>query len=268
MANQRQYTSGEIIIRENDIGETAFVIEQGRVRVSKKRGGRTVFLAELGPGGTIGEMSMIDEKPRSATVTALEDTILREVHRNDFSEALQRESDAAIRLLRVIFERLREADARIAELASFLQPEDDPLASTTESSDQGLYALLEPQTREAEDLLCEEAVLIKHFPFRIGRPSSDPLVHNDLSLACKKPYQISRHHVSIIRSEGKIGVMDRGSARGSAVDGKLLGGESGSREPVFFQPVGGVLRLGDERSEIKFHVGIQRQVNLAPGNNN
>ena len=190
MAKQRQYASGEIIIRENDIGETAFVIEQGRVRVTKKRGGRTVHIAELGPGGTIGEMSMIDEKPRSATVTALETTILREVHRNDFFDALQRESDAAVRLLRVIFERLREADVRIAELASYLQPEDAPLADTTETSDQGLYALLEPQTGEAEELLSEESILIKHFPFRIGRPSNDPLVHNDLSLACGKPYQI------------------------------------------------------------------------------
>ena len=264
MANQRQYTSGEIIIRENDIGETAFVIEKGRVRVTKNRGGRTVFLAELGPGGTIGEMSMIDEKPRSATVTALGDTILREVHRNEFSEALRRETDAAIRLLRVIFERLREADARIAELASYVQPEDDPLTDTTESSYQGLYALLEPKTREAEELLPEETILIKHFPYRIGRPSSDPLVHNDLSLACKRPYQISRHHISIIRSEGRIGVMDRGSARGSAVDGKLLGGESGSKEPIFFEASGGILRLGDKHSQIKFHVGIKRHVKLAP----
>ncbi len=75
MATQRQFASGEIIIRENDIGETAFVIEQGKVRITKKRGGRTVHLAELGPGGTIGEMSMIDDKPRSATVTAVEPTI-------------------------------------------------------------------------------------------------------------------------------------------------------------------------------------------------
>ena len=146
MAKQRQFATGEIIIRENDIGETAYVIEQGRVKVTKKRGGRTVHLAELGPGGTIGEMSMIDEKPRSATVIAIEDSILREVHRNEFSVALQNETDAAIRLLRVIFERLREADARIAELASFVQPEDDTTPDSTESSDEGLYALLEPQT--------------------------------------------------------------------------------------------------------------------------
>ena len=164
MANQRRFTTGEIIIRENDIGETAYVIEQGRVKVTKKRGGRTVHLAELGPGGTIGEMSMIDEKPRSATVIALEDSILREVHRSEFSAALQREADAAIRLLRVIFERLREADARIAELASFVQPEDDVTEDSTDSSDQGLYALLEPQTWEAEELLPQGPILIKQFP--------------------------------------------------------------------------------------------------------
>ena len=258
MSKQRIYHSGEVIIRENDIGETAYVIEQGRVKVTKKRGGRTVHLAELGPGGTIGEMSMIDEKPRSATVIALEETTLREVHRSDFSAALQREADAAIRLLRVIFERLREADARIAELASFVQPEEDITEYPIESSDQGPYALLEPQTWEADELLPQGPILIKQFPFRIGRPSSDPLVHNDLSLECKKPYQLSRHHVSIIRSEGKIGVIDRGSTRGAAVDDKLLGGK-----PVFFGPKGGMLRLGDEKSEIRFHVKIEHHVKIA-----
>ena len=260
MPKQRRFSSGEIIIRENDIGETAYVIERGRVKVTKKRGGRTVHLAELGPGGTIGEMSMIDEKPRSATVVALEDSVLREVHRSQFSEALQRETDAAIRLLRVIFERLREADARIAELASFVLPEDSSVDST-ESSDQGLYAMLEPQTWEAKELL-PEAILIKEFPFRIGRPSNDPLVHNDLSLACEKPYQISRHHISIIRSEGKIGVIDRGSARGSAIGKKLLGGEKGVKEPVFFDAHGGILRLGDESSEIKFHVKVEQHAKI------
>ena len=45
MTKTRQFVSGETIIRENDIGETAYVIEQGRVKVTKKRGGRTVHLA-------------------------------------------------------------------------------------------------------------------------------------------------------------------------------------------------------------------------------
>jgi hypothetical protein len=262
MPKTRQFVSGETIIRENDIGETAYVIEQGRVKVTKKRGGRTVHLAELGPGGTIGEMSMIDEKPRSATVVALEDTVLREVHREDFSEALQHEADAAVHLLQVIFERLREADARIAELASYVQPEDEITQNPVCCSDQGLYAKLEAQTWEAEDLLPEGGLWIKQFPFRIGRSSSDPLVHNDLSLNCTRPYQVSRHHVSIIRSEGKIGIMDRGSAWGSAIDGEQVGGKKGTREPVFFKPRGGMLRLGNEESQIKFHVRIEQRVKI------
>ena len=265
MSGIRRFKRGDIIIQENDIGETAYVIEQGSVKVTKKKAGRTVHLAELGPGGTIGEMSMIDEKPRSATVIAQEDTILRAVHRDEFSDALQRETDAAMHLLQVLFERLREADARIAELASFIQPEDSETQDTTNTSDQGLFARLEPQTWEAQDLLAQGSLLIKQFPFRIGRTSSDPLVHNDLSLNCKRPYQVSRHHLSIIRSEGRIGVMDRGSARGSAIDNRLVGGEHGAKEPIFFHPDGGMLRLGNENSEIKFWVSIEQHVKLGRG---
>ena len=263
MPDLRRFARGDVIIREHDIGETAYVIEQGSVKVTKKRAGRTVHIAELGPGGTIGEMSMIDEKPRSATVIAQEDTILREVHRNDFSDALQKETDAALHLLQVLFERLREADARIAELASYIQPEDTITQEITSTSDQGLYARLEAQTPETQGMLPPEGLLITQFPFRIGRKSSDPLVHNDLSLECARPYQVSRHHASIIRSEGRIGVMDRGSARGSAIDNHQVGGEDGVREPIFFRSNGGMLRLGNKHSEIRFWVSIEQHVKLA-----
>jgi diguanylate cyclase len=69
-----QYKSGEIIIRENDQGETAYVIETGRVEVTKDLQGKNIHLTYLYPGETFGEMSMIDDKPRSATVTAADDT--------------------------------------------------------------------------------------------------------------------------------------------------------------------------------------------------
>ena len=64
-----RYEAGEVIIQENDLGETAYVITQGQVEVSKELNGQKVHLAYLGAGETFGEMSMIDEKPRSATVT-------------------------------------------------------------------------------------------------------------------------------------------------------------------------------------------------------
>ena len=109
----RRYEAGEVIIRENEVGETAYVIARGKVEVSKQLGEQKVHLAYLGAGETFGEMSMIDEKPRSATVTAVTETLVSEIRRNDFFDSFQAEPKAALELLKVPFDRLRDADARI-----------------------------------------------------------------------------------------------------------------------------------------------------------
>src|SRR5438552_5421665 len=111
-----RYEAGEVIIQENDVGETAYVINQGQVEVSKELQGQKVHLAYLGAGETFGEMSMIDEKPRSATVTAVSETLVNEIRRDDFFNSFQTDPKVALQLLKVLFERLREADARILAL--------------------------------------------------------------------------------------------------------------------------------------------------------
>jgi CRP/FNR family cyclic AMP-dependent transcriptional regulator len=83
------YEAGEVIVQENDFGETAYVIAQGQVEVSKALEGQNVHLAYLGAGETFGEMSMIDEKPRSATVTAVTETVVSEIRRDDFLTAFR-----------------------------------------------------------------------------------------------------------------------------------------------------------------------------------
>ena len=85
----RQYEAGEVIVQENDFGETAYLIEQGQVEVSKALDGQTVHLAYLGVGEIFGEMSMIDEKPRSATVTAVTETVVSEPGGTTFSTAFR-----------------------------------------------------------------------------------------------------------------------------------------------------------------------------------
>src|SRR4030095_223418 len=113
MITLSRYEAGEVIVQENDFGETAYVIAQGQVEVSKERDGQNVHLAYLGAGETFGEMSMIDEKPRSATVTAVTETLVSEIRRDDFFTSFHTEPKVALELLKVPFDRLRGADARI-----------------------------------------------------------------------------------------------------------------------------------------------------------
>lgn len=249
MLKQCSFAAGKTILREGDLGETAFVILKGRVQI--RSGGRD--LATLGPGDTLGEMSMVDDKPRSATAVALEDTRLAEIHRDDFFEALQTDPQATISILTSLFERLREANSRILQLEGGRAESGLPVAATR----PGVILRLEPLTSEAEAALSGAAVMVDRFPFRIGRLSHNPLVHNDLELHDETPWQISRHHLALVLDDGKVGVMDRGSTLGSSVDGKRIGGSGGRPGPVFFSGPEGHLVLGRPASPYEFRVLIE-----------
>jgi CRP/FNR family cyclic AMP-dependent transcriptional regulator len=69
----RSYAPGEILFHEGDIGRALFILESGRVEISRKTAdGGTATLAVLNPGDYFGEMSLLDERPRSATAAAME----------------------------------------------------------------------------------------------------------------------------------------------------------------------------------------------------
>ena len=256
MITVRRYAAGEVIIRENDFGETAYVIGQGQVEVSKEQAGQNVHLAYLGVGESFGEMGMIDEKPRNATVTAVSDTVVREIRRDDFFNSFQTDPKVALTLLKVLFERLREADARILQLQK-AGPLQGFVANEALAPPRGqLTVLLEGVTPRASAALPVTPFQITRFPFRIGRQSPDPLVYNDLMLPDSVPMQISRHHLAFIAHEGRVGVVDRGSSLGSWVDDQKLGGPSAPSGPIFFTGSKGELVLGSRDSPFRYRVSL------------
>lgn len=264
MITHQKFKAGDVIIRENESGGEAYTLESGRVEVTKEIEGKKIHLAQLHPGETFGEMSMIDDKPRSATVTALEDIEVRVIPRDEFFEAFRTNPDVAAQVLRTLLERLRDTSATIALLqkeANAVLPV-APAAKDTSVPDFLVRAdtvIMNGVTPQAAQLLENKPVPIDRFPFRIGRESTDPLVHNDLSLPDTIPFQISRHHVAIVNYEGHIGVMDRGSTLGGFVDGQPFGGPDGDPGPLFFGPNGGTLVLGTEQSPFKFRIVVGRE---------
>jgi Cyclic nucleotide-binding domain/FHA domain len=262
MVTLTPYEAGEVILRENDFGETAYVIEQGQVEVSKAIEGQNVHLAYLGAGETFGEMSMIDEKPRSATVTAVTETVVSEIRRDDFFNTFQTDPNVALTLLKVLFERLREANTMILQLQK-TDPQQAPVPkkplAVVPPREQPAITL-EGVTPRAAAALPVTPFQITKFPFRIGRRSPDPLVYNDLMIPDSAPAQISRHHLAFITHEGRVGVVDRGSSLGSWVDDEKVGGPSGPSGPMFFTGSEGLLVLGSRDSPFKYRVSLGAKV--------
>jgi CRP/FNR family transcriptional regulator len=110
---EREYPAGAVLLRQGETGVGLFVIVEGRVRVTQHReGGQEYELAMLGKGDVVGEMSLLDDLPRSATATALEPTRALVLPVWDFRAVLRESPDIGIKLLAVMSRRLRQAEQR------------------------------------------------------------------------------------------------------------------------------------------------------------
>ena len=115
VAVPRRYEPGSIVLREGDPGDTCYVIQRGRVRVTRQHAdGRTITLTNLGPGEIFGELAMFGGEVRSATVEALDEVQAVGILAADLKRLLSDHPEIAVKLLSALGEKLREANARIA----------------------------------------------------------------------------------------------------------------------------------------------------------
>ncbi|MFC1490114.1 Crp/Fnr family transcriptional regulator [Candidatus Latescibacterota bacterium] len=107
-----------IILLENEEGDTLFIILGGKVKVTTfSESGKEVIFSILSEGDFFGDMSLMDGKPRSATVISIEESELRLIRRNDFIKLIEKHPRIALKLLEELTSRLRKADERIESLA-------------------------------------------------------------------------------------------------------------------------------------------------------
>ena len=115
---RRTYTKGQMILLEDDLGQTFFVIGEGSVKITRLSDeGREVILAMLGESDFFGEMSLLDGAGRSANVVALEASEVLTLARNDFLEILQEYPKISISLLEELTQRIRKSDQQIESLS-------------------------------------------------------------------------------------------------------------------------------------------------------
>jgi CRP-like cAMP-binding protein len=117
LTREKFYPRGSVILFENDPGDSLFVVRQGRVKVVLiGEDGREVILGVLGVGEHFGELSLIDDRPRSAHVIAMDDSHLLVLRREDFRKRVESSPAVAWSLLTEMSRRLRRADEKIGGL--------------------------------------------------------------------------------------------------------------------------------------------------------
>lgn len=110
----RSYRQGEAIVRAGEVGLGMYGILSGRVKVEREVDGVTRQVAELGPQQFFAEIAIIDDKPRSATVSATEDTECLLLTRDSFLTLARKYPELTLRLAKVLALRLRATQAELA----------------------------------------------------------------------------------------------------------------------------------------------------------
>ncbi len=118
---EKSFRAGDIVFSQGDVGSSMYVVQSGAVQVylpSADKNAPPVVLKDLRTGEYFGELALFDDKPRSASVRALVDTVLLELTREQLAEHLGKSSRAAMTILSEMGQRLRETNAMLSQRAA------------------------------------------------------------------------------------------------------------------------------------------------------
>jgi CRP/FNR family transcriptional regulator len=115
VAQPRSFGAGDTVFREGDSSDTCYVIRRGHARaVRENPDGRSIALAQFGPGDIFGELAMLDDERRSATIETLEQVEALAIPGPDMRRLLREHPEIAVKLISALGRRLRETNERLA----------------------------------------------------------------------------------------------------------------------------------------------------------
>ena len=112
----RVYENGEIIVRQGDVGDSMFVIQEGQVEVLNESDGNEVRLRIAGEGEFMGEMAIFERIHRTATLRALGQVRVLTIDKKNFLRRIHEDPSLAFRLVKTMSARIRELGDELARL--------------------------------------------------------------------------------------------------------------------------------------------------------
>ncbi len=112
----KEFKRGDVLFKEGDVGKEMYVIQAGKVNITKTVRETEKILATLGAGEFFGEMSILNHKPRSAGAVVAEDAKLLVIDPKTFEAMIRGNVEIAVRLIKKLSDRLQEADEQIENL--------------------------------------------------------------------------------------------------------------------------------------------------------
>jgi len=217
-----RYGAGERIFTEGDLATTMFIVQSGKVRLFRMIGGQKRVHGTMEKGDFFGEMSILEGLPRTVSAEAVEDAELIEINSMTFDKMIKGNIEIAIRMLRKLSIRLREAERRIEGLQS---ADAHPVAASRPAPPQPVQADAGagngPRLEVEGDAITfsiggSETLIGRYDPVTDLKPDVD-LTQVDLKRS------VSRRHALIVRTvEGWVVTEEVGALNGTFVNGTKL----------------------------------------------
>jgi CRP/FNR family transcriptional regulator, cyclic AMP receptor protein len=115
------YPAGSILFREGDIGRDMYIIQSGKVQITRQVGGQEAVLAVLPAGEFFGEMAILNNCPRTATASVVEDSMMLVLDGMTFEAMIRGSSEIAVRFIKRLADRLGQANRQI-EMLLYKEP--------------------------------------------------------------------------------------------------------------------------------------------------
>ena len=111
------YRDGHAIVRQGELGDCMYVIQEGQVEVIYRKGEKEFCLGVLGPGDFFGEMSLIDQEVRPATVRALGPVMVVRVEKRMFLQRVHEDASFAFRIIKKMARQIRELESALVRVS-------------------------------------------------------------------------------------------------------------------------------------------------------
>ena len=226
----RHFNRGDFLFRQGDPSDYVLRIDSGSVEILREVGDISIILGSVFAGQFVGEMGVIEKRPRSATARANTEVEAEQFNVPEFFQRVSADPAMAQELMLRLSVRLREIEDKIAD--------DLPLAHAMANGDQALARSALPELQLAADTnvlrarMGAQPIKVDQFPFVVGRrPQLGEKVPKrvpDIVLDDRQPFRMSRQHFMISRSPSGFVVRDLNSALGTTVNGEPIGSQFGT----------------------------------------
>lgn len=219
---QVSFKKGEIIFKEGELGNEMYIIQSGKVRIYKDIDGYDQTLTSLEKGDFFGEMAILEGLPRTATAEAEEDCVLIKINSANFISMIKSNVEIAIRIMRKLSLRLREATSQLEKLMH---------VSTAIFSTYDAPSKLEEQKKESAKAIAYlvssatgHTYAITKKITTIGRMDKVTGTRPDIDLSNEDPNKfVSRRHALILFEEGEFKLLEEiGAINGTFLNNKRL----------------------------------------------